>query len=38
MPELKDVTPWHSIGNRRTLEELGRIMEHSYSVKVMRDL
>lgn len=24
MPELSDVTPWHNVGQRRTLEELGR--------------
>ena len=24
MPELKDVGPWHSIGQRRTLDEYGR--------------
>lgn len=24
MPELTDVTPWHSVGQRRTLSELGR--------------
>jgi transcriptional regulator with XRE-family HTH domain len=27
MPELKDVGPWHSVGQRRSLEEYGRIME-----------
>jgi hypothetical protein len=24
MPELKDVSPWHSVGQRRTANELGR--------------
>jgi hypothetical protein len=24
MPELADVTPWHTVGQRRTLDELGR--------------
>ena len=24
MPELSDVTPWHTVGQRRTLDELGR--------------
>jgi transcriptional regulator with XRE-family HTH domain len=24
MPELRDVTPWHTVGQRRTLDELGR--------------
>lgn len=27
MPELKDVSPWHTIGQRRSLEELGRAAE-----------
>ena len=25
MPELAEVSPWHSVGQRRSLEELGRI-------------
>jgi len=24
MPELSDVTPWHTVGQRRTLDEIGR--------------
>jgi transcriptional regulator with XRE-family HTH domain len=24
MPELADVTPWHSVGQRRTLDDMGR--------------
>jgi transcriptional regulator with XRE-family HTH domain len=28
MPELKEVGPWHSVGQRRTLDELGRIAQH----------
>ena len=24
MPELSDVTPWHTVGQRRTLEDIGR--------------
>ncbi len=27
MPELKDVGPWHSVGQRRSLDEYGRIVE-----------
>lgn len=27
MPELKEIGPWHSIGQRRTQDELGRIAE-----------
>ena len=29
MPELKDVTPWHAVGQRRSLEECGRIAERA---------
>lgn len=28
MPELVDVQPWQRIGQRRTLDELGRVAEH----------
>jgi hypothetical protein len=31
MPELKEVSPWHSVGSRRSLEELGRIAEQPIS-------
>jgi hypothetical protein len=24
MPELSDVTPWHTVGQRRTLDDIGR--------------
>ena len=27
MPELEGVSPWHNVGQRRTLDELGRIAE-----------
>ncbi len=27
MPELKEVSPWHTVGQRRSLEELGRVAE-----------
>jgi hypothetical protein len=27
MPELKDVSPWHSVGQRRTANEYGQVME-----------
>ncbi len=29
MPELKDVGPWHSVGQRRSLEEYGRTAERT---------
>lgn len=31
MPELKDVSAWHSVGQRRTADELGRIAENPIS-------
>ena len=24
MPELEDITPWHTVGQRRTLNDVGR--------------
>ena len=31
MPELEGINPWHSVGQRRSLEEYGRIVERTYS-------
>jgi len=31
MPELKEVSPWHTVGQRRGLDELGRIAEQPIS-------
>ncbi len=31
MPELKDVSSWHSVGQRRSLDEYGRILERQIS-------
>lgn len=31
MPELKEVSAWHSVGQRRSLEEYGRIVERRIS-------
>lgn len=31
MPELKEVSPWHTYGQRRSLEEYGRVMERRCS-------
>ena len=31
MPELKDVGGWHTIGQRRSLDELGRVFENRIS-------
>lgn len=30
MPELKGINPWHSVGQRRSLEEYGRIVERTF--------
>jgi hypothetical protein len=37
MPELKDINPWHSVGQRRSLEEYGRIVERTYSDQLWRE-
>jgi transcriptional regulator with XRE-family HTH domain len=37
MPELEGVSPWHTVGQRRTLDELGRIAERPYSEDIWRD-
>ena len=31
MPELADVTPWHTIGQRRTLDDVGKVARHTVS-------
>ncbi len=31
MPELKDVSAWHSVGQRRSLEEYGKVVERRVS-------
>ena len=36
MPELADVTPWHSVGQRRTGEELGRAARTVVSEDLLR--
>ncbi|MFM7290703.1 MAG: hypothetical protein ACKOWG_15305 [Planctomycetia bacterium] len=36
MPELADVTPWHTIGQRRTLDDLGRTARQTISEEVFR--
>ena len=36
MPELADVTPWHSVGQRRTRDELGRTARQLVSEDVFR--
>jgi len=36
MPELADVTPWHTVGQRRTLEEVGRTARCPVSEELFR--
>jgi transcriptional regulator with XRE-family HTH domain len=36
MPELKEVGPWHSVGQRRTLDDFGRVVEQSVPDEVFR--
>jgi hypothetical protein len=31
MPELKEVAAWHSIGQRRTLDDFGKVMSQTFS-------
>jgi transcriptional regulator with XRE-family HTH domain len=31
MPELREVSAWHSVGQRRSLDEMGRIATQTYS-------
>ena len=32
MPELEDVGPWHSIGQRRAANDFGRVFERQFSL------
>jgi transcriptional regulator with XRE-family HTH domain len=36
MPELSDVTPWHTVGQRRTLDDVGRTAQTLVSEDVFR--
>ncbi len=36
MPELKEVGPWHSVGQRRTLDDFGRVVEQPVAEDVFR--
>jgi len=38
MPELEDVSPWHQFGQRRSLDEYGRVIERRISDDVFSDL
>ena len=37
MPELAEVSAWHSVGQRRTQEEVGRIVERSIPENIFND-
>lgn len=37
MPELEDVGAWHSVGQRRTQDEMGRVAERPVSENFARD-
>jgi len=37
MPELKGINPWHSVGQRRSLDEYGRVVERTYSDDIWRE-
>lgn len=30
MPELKEVAPWHTVGQRRSMDEMGRVAENVF--------
>lgn len=36
MPELKDVGPWHAVGQRRTLDDYGRVVEQPVPEELLR--
>ena len=37
MPELEDVSPWHQFGQRRSLDEYGRVIDRRISDDVFSD-
>jgi hypothetical protein len=37
MPELEHVSPWHQFGQRRSLEEFGRVVERRMSEDLIPD-
>ena len=37
MPELKDVSPWHAFGQRRSLDDYGRVVERRLSEELLDD-
>jgi hypothetical protein len=37
MPELAEVSPWHAVGQRRTLDEYGRTAERTFPDHLLDD-
>jgi transcriptional regulator with XRE-family HTH domain len=37
MPELKEVSPWHAVGQRRTREDVGRVAENPFPASLFPD-
>jgi len=37
MPELEDVSPWHTVGETRTLDDLGRVADHPVPERLFFD-
>jgi transcriptional regulator with XRE-family HTH domain len=37
MPELKEVSPWHAVGQRRSMDEVGRIAEQPFPDSIFGD-
>ncbi len=37
MPELKEISPWHAVGQRRTLDDLGRVAENPFPDNLFQD-
>ncbi len=38
MPELRDVSPWHTVGQRRTLDDFGRAADRQLPDDFLRRL
>jgi hypothetical protein len=36
MPELADVTPWHTVGQLRTLDDVGRVAQRTVAEEIFR--
>ena len=38
MPELREIGPWHAVGQRRTQDELGQVVHRRLSAEALADL